>query len=60
MSDINLNVNNIPSNNINEIQKTTSSKIHDSAENNILIESNEKNKEDINPKEGKRNRYMNL
>ena len=46
VSDLNLNINNIPSNNINE--------------NNKLIESNEKNKEDVNSKEDKRNRYMNL
>ena len=54
-----LNMNNIPSN-INELQKTTSSKVHDTIEMNKALESNEKNKEDINPKEDKKNRYMNL
>ena len=54
-----LNMNNIPSN-INELQKSTSSKVHDTIEMNKALESNEKNKEDINPKEDKKNRYMNL
>ena len=54
-----LNINNIPSN-INEIQKTTSSKLHESIENNKELEATEKNKEDNNQKDNKKNRYMNL
>ena len=59
VSDLNTN-NNIPSV-MNEIQKSTSSKIQDNnTENKKESESSDKNKENIGSKNNKGNRYMNL
>ena len=59
VSDLNTN-NNIPSV-MNEIQKSTSSKIQDNnTENKKESESSDKNKENIGSKGNKGNRYMNL
>ena len=58
VSDLNTN-NNIPSV-MNEIQKSTSSKIQDNIENKKESESSDKNKENIGSKGNKGNRYMNL
>ena len=51
--------NNIPSN-MNEMLKSTSSRMKENTENKKESEANEKNKEDFNSKENKANRYMNL